>query len=111
LQANAHKLSDTSNPQEMGVKDSHSSYTERIQNPIYSLSKATTTGVYVGRKVSGCSSLKMFLLLKLCSEETSIHWSGGRERFVDQKNLCGSRVSATQVLLSALLTYLTSAKI
>lgn len=41
LQANSHKLSDTSNPQEMGDQDSHSSYRERIQNHIYSFSKAT----------------------------------------------------------------------
>lgn len=41
LEANAHKLSGTSNSQEMGDQDSHSSYTERIQHPTYSLSKET----------------------------------------------------------------------
>lgn len=112
LQANAHKLSDTSNSQEMGDQDSHSSYTKRIQNPIYSLSKATVgTKEFIWvRKNSGCFSLKMFQLLKLCSEETSIHWSRRRERWVGQKHPNGPRSSGTQVLLSVLLTHLTSAK-
>lgn len=56
LQANAYKLKDTSNPQEMQDKDSHSSYAERIQNPICRLSKATVA-------LQVCMQVEKFLVV------------------------------------------------